>query len=376
RIVALALPRSAETVVAQLAVTKAGGAFLPVDPDYPQQRRELMLRDAGAWLVLDDPAAVWDADGPDTAPTDADRTAPLTVGHPAYVIYTSGSTGTPKGVTVTHRGLAAFAVSAAERYEAGPGDRVLQFASPSFDASVLELCVSLLSGATLLTGEEGPLVGDRLAEVLAERRVSHTLIPPAALATVDPGTADALPHLRTLIVGAEACPAHLVERWAPGRRMINSYGPTEATVVATWTGPLTPAAGAPPIGRPAGATRVHVLDAALRPVPPGVTGDLYVSGPGLARGYLHRPGLTASRFVADPFGAPGERMYRTGDLVRWSADGRLEYLGRVDQQVKVRGFRIELGEVEEALRGCAGVAEAAATVRDADGHRRLAGYVV
>ncbi|MEV7688954.1 non-ribosomal peptide synthase/polyketide synthase [Streptomyces bungoensis] len=382
RIVALALPRGAETVVAQLAVAKAGGAFLPVDPDYPEQRRAFMLRDADAWLVLDDPAAVRDADGPDTAPTDADRTAPLTPAHPAYVIYTSGSTGTPKGVTVTHSGLAAFAAAAADRYDAGPGDRVLQFASPSFDASVLELCVSLLSGATLVTGEEGPLVGERLAEVLAERQVSHTLIPPAALATVDPGTADTLPHLRTLIVGAEACPAHLVERWAPGRRMINSYGPTEATVVATWTGPLTPGTGAPPIGRPAGATHVHVLDAALRPVPPGVTGDLYVAGPGLARGYLNRPGLTASRFVADPFGAPGERMYRTGDLARWDSSGDLRFAGRADDQVKLRGFRIEPGEIEGALRGSPRVRDAVVTVRgggaDPDGGSggRLVAYVV
>ncbi|MFD3842383.1 non-ribosomal peptide synthase/polyketide synthase, partial [Streptomyces sp. NPDC058642] len=326
--VALALPRAAETVVAQLAVAKAGGAFLPVDPDYPEQRREFMVRDAGARVVLADPADVWAADGPDTAPTDTDRTTALTADHPAYVIYTSGSTGTPKGVVVTHRGLAGFAAAAAQQYAAGPGDRVLQFASPSFDASVLELCVSLLSGAALVTGEEGPLVGERLAQVLAERRISHTLVPPAALATVEPETSGALPHLRTLIVGAEACPSDLVERWAPGRRMINSYGPTEATVVATWTGPLSPGGDAPPIGRPAGATRVYVLDAALRPVPPGVTGELYVAGPGLARGYLGRPGLTAQRFVADPFGAAGERMYRTGDLVRWGADGELRFVGR------------------------------------------------
>ncbi|GAB2444441.1 non-ribosomal peptide synthase/polyketide synthase [Streptomyces incanus] len=392
RVVALALPRGAETLVAQLAVAKAGGAFLPVDPDYPEQRREFMLRDAGARLVLDDPAAVRDAYGPDTAPTDtaptdtaptdADRTAPLTVDHPVYVIYTSGSTGTPKGVTVTHSGLAAFAAAAADRYDAGPGDRVLQFASPSFDASVLELCVSLLTGATLVTGEEGPLVGERLAQVLAERRVSHTLIPPAALATVDPETADALPHLRTLIVGAEACPAHLVERWAPGRRMINSYGPTEATVVATWTGPLAPGTGVPPIGRPAGATRVHVLDAALRPVPPGVTGELHVAGPGLARGYLNRPGPTASRFVADPFGAPGERMYRTGDLARWDASGELRFAGRADDQVKLRGFRIEPGEIESALRRSPRVRDAVVTVRgggtDPDGRSagRLVAHVV
>ncbi|MEV0691702.1 non-ribosomal peptide synthase/polyketide synthase [Streptomyces sp. NPDC050388] len=382
RVVALALPRGTETVVAQLAVAKAGGAFLPVDPDYPEQRREFMLRDADAWLVLDDPATVRDADGPDTAPTDADRTAALTVAHPAYVIYTSGSSGTPKGVTVTHSGLAAFAAAAADRYDAGPGDRVLQFASPSFDASVLELCVSLLGGATLVTGEEGPLVGERLAQVLAERSVSHTLIPPAALATVAPETSDALPHLRTLIVGAEACPAHLVERWAPGRRMINSYGPTEATVVATWTGPLAPGTGAPPIGRPAGATRVHVLDAALRPVPPGVTGELYVAGPGLARGYLNRPGLTASRFLADPFGAPGERMYRTGDLARWDASGELRFAGRADDQVKLRGFRIEPGEIESALRRSPRVREAVVTVRgggagpDGRSGGRLVAYVV
>ncbi|WP_331449310.1 amino acid adenylation domain-containing protein [Streptomyces prasinus] len=382
RVVALALPRGAETAVAQLAVAKAGGAFLPVDPDYPEQRREFMLRDADARLVLDDPAAVRDADGPDTAPTDADRTAPLTLDHPAYVIHTSGSTGTPKGVAVTHRGLAAFTAAAADRYDAGPGDRVLQFASPSFDASVLELCTSLLTGATLVTGEEGPLVGERLAEALAERRISHTLIPPAALATVDPRTADALPHLRTLIVGAEACPAHLVERWAPGRNMINSYGPTEATVVATWTGPLAPGTGAPPIGRPAGATRVHVLDAALRPVPPGVTGDLYVAGPGLARGYLNRPGLTASRFLADPFGPPGTRMYRTGDLARWDASGDLRFAGRADDQVKLRGFRIEPGEIESALRRSTRVRDAVVTVRggaaDPDGRSggRLVAYVV
>ncbi|MFI8858083.1 non-ribosomal peptide synthase/polyketide synthase [Streptomyces prasinus] len=382
RVVALALPRGAETAVAQLAVAKAGGAFLPVDPDYPEQRREFMLRDADARLVLDDPAAVRDADGPDTAPTDADRTAPLTLDHPAYVIHTSGSTGTPKGVAVTHRGLAAFTAAAADRYDAGPGDRVLQFASPSFDASVLELCTSLLTGATLVTGEEGPLVGERLAEALAERRISHTLIPPAALATVDPRTADALPHLRTLIVGAEACPAHLVERWAPGRNMINSYGPTEATVVATWTGPLAPGTGAPPIGRPAGATRVHVLDAALRPVPPGVTGDLYVAGPGLARGYLNRPGLTASRFLADPFGPPGTRMYRTGDLARWDASGDLRFAGRADDQVKLRGFRIEPGEIESALRRSPRVRDAVVTVRggaaDPDGRSggRLVAYVV
>ncbi|WP_462100739.1 amino acid adenylation domain-containing protein [Streptacidiphilus sp. PAMC 29251] len=377
RLVALALPRTAAAVVAQLAVTKAGGAFLPVDPDYPLRRREFLVRDAGAHLVLDDPAEVWLAEGPETAPTDADRIAPLLTAHPAYVIYTSGSTGTPKGVVVTHRGLASFAAAAAEQYAAGPGDRVLQFASPSFDASVLELCVSLLSGAALVTGEEGPLVGERLAEVLADRRISHTLIPPAVLATVEPGTADALPALRTLIVGAEACPAELADTWAPGRRMVNSYGPTEATVVATWTGPLAKGAGTPPIGRPSGATRCYVLDTALRPVPPGVPGELYLAGPGLARGYLGRPGLTAQRFLADPFGAPGARMYRTGDLVRRHADGDLRFVGRADDQIKLRGFRIEPGEIESALRRSPLVRDAVVVLRtDRAGSARLVAYAV
>ncbi|MGW7573424.1 non-ribosomal peptide synthase/polyketide synthase [Streptomyces sp. NPDC054765] len=382
-VVALALPRSAETVVAQLAVAKAGGAFLPVDPAYPAERRDFMVRDSAAAVVLDDPAGIWRTDGPDSAPTDADRLAPLTHAHPAYVIYTSGSTGTPKAVVVTHTGLAGFASAAAARYEVHEGDRVLQFASPSFDASVLELTVSLLSGAALIAGEEGPLLGERLARVLAEQRITHALIPPAALATLPPEAAGGLPHLRTVIVGAEACPADLVERWAPGRRMINSYGPTEATVVSTWTGPLAPEAGAPPIGRPVAHTRAYVLDAALRPVPVGVTGELYVAGPGLARGYLARPGLTAERFVADPFGPPGERMYRTGDLVRWGADGDLRYAGRADQQVKVRGFRIEPGEIESALRRSPRVRDAVVAVRAAGpagqppaGPGRLVAYVV
>ncbi|MFJ7907176.1 non-ribosomal peptide synthase/polyketide synthase [Kitasatospora sp. NPDC096204] len=377
RLVALALPRSAAMVVAQLAVAKAGGAFLPVDPDYPAPRREFMVRDAGAHLLLDDPAAVWAAGGPDTAPTDADRVAALTPAHPAYTVYTSGSTGTPKGVLVTHAGLAVFAAAAAEQYAVGPGDRVLQFASPSFDASVLELCIALLTGAALVTGEEGPLVGERLAEVLAARRISHTLIPPAALATLEPETAADLPGLRTLVVGAEACPADLVDTWAPGRRMINSYGPTEATVVASWTDPLAPGGGSPAIGRPSGATRAYVLDTALRPVPPGITGELYLAGPGLARGYLGRPGLTAARFLPDPYGAPGTRMYRTGDLARRDADGQLRFAGRADEQIKLRGFRIEPGEIESALRRSPLVRDAVVTVRpDGPGGGRLVGYVV
>ncbi|WP_410606755.1 non-ribosomal peptide synthase/polyketide synthase [Amycolatopsis sp. lyj-109] len=398
RIVALALPRSVEIVVAQLAVWKAGGAFVPVDPTYPIERITFMLADARpalvltleglappvpegvAVLTLDEPALFGDApEGggsvlpaaesaePAAAPEPA---APVAVRpeHPAYVIYTSGSTGRPKGVVVTHAGLASFAAAEAEHLRVTEGDRVLAYSSPSFDASILELCLALPSGAALVVVPPEPLLGEPLAEFLAAHRITHTLIPPAALATVP---ATDLPDLRTLVVGGDACPAELVDRWAPGRRMINAYGPTESTIVATWSDPLVPGTP-PPIGRPIPNTRGYVLDAALEPVPVGVAGELYVAGPSLARGYLDRPGLTADRFTANPFGAPGERMYRTGDVVRWTATGQLEFTGRADDQVKVRGFRIELGEVEAALTRHPGVAAAVAAVQqDESGHKRL-----
>ncbi|MGH3786896.1 MAG: non-ribosomal peptide synthetase, partial [Pseudonocardiaceae bacterium] len=398
QVVALVLPRSADIVVAQLAVLKAGAAFLPVDPAYPAERIALMLADARPVSVLtrrDVAAVVPGADDvsvlvvdepevrselarmPDRAPTDVDRRCPLVPEHLAYVIYTSGSTGRPKGVAVTHAGLASFSAAEVDRYAVAPGDRVLEFSSPSFDASVLELCMSLPAGAALVVPPPGPLLADQLAEVLAEGRVTHALIPPAALATVPPAVAEkGLPHFRTLIVGGEACSGELVDRWASGRRMINSYGPTESTVVSTWTEPLSPA-GTPPIGRPIWNTRVYVLDAALRLVPMGAAGELYVAGQGLARGYLNRPGLTAQRFVANPFGSPGSRMYRTGDLVRWRVDGQLEFTGRADDQVKIRGFRIEPGEIEAVLRRDPNVADAVVVAReDQPGRKRLVAYLV
>jgi amino acid adenylation domain-containing protein/non-ribosomal peptide synthase protein (TIGR01720 family) len=406
RIVALALPRSVEIVVAQLAVVKAGAAFLPVDPAYPPERIAFMLADAapvlviasaesanptgrpsssGAALPVGDDTDVLVVDEPATAravavmpaaaPTDADRMSPLLLSHPAYVIYTSGSTGRPKGVVVPHLGLASFSAAEVDHYAVAAGDRVLQFSSPSFDASVLELCMSLPAGAALVVPPPGPLLGEQLAEVLAERRVTHALIPPAALATVPSEAVPVLTDLRMVTVGGDACSAELVELWAPGRRMINSYGPTESTVVATWSRPLV--SGTPPIGRPIWNTRVHVLDEEMQPVPVGVAGELYVAGMGLARGYLRRPGLTAQRFIADPFGAPGERIYRTGDLVRWNLDGELEFVGRADDQVKIRGFRIELGEIEAALARYSGIDAAVVIAReDRPGDKRLVAYVV
>jgi len=379
RCVALALPRSVHIVVAALAVAKSGAAFLPIDPTYPADRIAFMLADSNPTLVLTTagmalPAGhevlavdTLDLAGwPALTPTDADRPRPLRLANTAYVIYTSGSTGQPKGVLVPHTGIANFASAQIEHCQVKPGDRVLQFASPSFDASVLELCLALPAGAALVVPEPGPLLGDALADVLVAQRVTHALIPPAALATVPERD---LPDFHTLIVGGEACTADLVDRWGPGRTLINAYGPTEVTVVATWSDPLAPTPEPPPIGRPIANTAVHVLDRNLRPVPVGVPGEIHVTSPGLAHGYHNRPGLTASRFIACP---GGTRMYATGDLAHWDDDGQLHFLGRTDHQVKIRGHRIEPAEIEATLLGHDAVTEAVVIPRD----QRLVGYVV
>ncbi|MER5194564.1 non-ribosomal peptide synthetase [Streptomyces sp. NPDC002755] len=388
RLVALALPRSVDLVVAVLAVARTGAAFVPVDPGYPAERIAFMLEDAAPSLVcaysttgladlpqsllLDRPEvreAVCGGAGTDATeypyPVPAQAEA-------AYVIYTSGTTGRPKGVVVPHAGLVDLATTMAEGMGLDADSRLLQFASPSFDAFVAELLGAYHVGAALVIPPDVPLAGDALAEVITEYGVTRLLLPPVAAASVEP---EQLAGVRGLMTAGEACSADLVARWSPGRRMVNAYGPTEVTVCATCSGPLT-GAGTPSIGRPIAGASVYVLGKGLQPLPPGVPGELYVAGDGLARGYLGRPGLTAERFVADPFGPPGSRMYRTGDLVSWRPDGTLAFHGRVDDQVKLRGFRIELGEVEAVLADCPGVVHAAAVVRGEDGERDvLVGYV-
>jgi amino acid adenylation domain-containing protein len=389
-VVALRLARSAEFVVAVLAVAKAGGTYVPVDVAYPASRAGFMTTDARARcvvttgaartsapsgiaeVVLDDPKIADEIAGLGAGPiTDTDRHEPLLPDHGAYVIYTSGSTGVPKGVVVTHRSVRNLVRAQAEVLGLGPGRRRLQFASVSFDASVSEVWTTLLSGAALVAADGSRLVpGPALVDLVRSRGISHVTLPPSLLSAVE--DAGGLPDPVTLVVAGEACPPAVAARWCRDRRMLNAYGPTEATVAATVSDPLT-GHGTPPIGRPLPGVRAYVLDEMLREQP---AGELYLAGAGLARGYAGRAALTAQRFVADPFGPPGERMYRTGDIVRRRPDGQLEFQGRADDQVKVRGVRVEPGEVEAALMGLAGVDQAVVVAHGDGADRRLVAYVV
>ncbi|MBK6016196.1 non-ribosomal peptide synthetase [Streptomyces sp. MBT53] len=384
-VVGLCVERGADLVVGLLGIMKTGAAYVPLDPGYPADRLAFMLRDSGARLVvterhsrtaLDPDIVAVDLTGdrdrigqrPVTAPTGGPGTDDL-----AYVIYTSGSTGRPKGVLVTHAGIANLAAAMTDRLRITDDSRVLQFASSSFDGAVMEVLMALPNGATLVLPPHGPIAGEALQRFLRERRITHTLLVPSLVATLDP---EGLDELRTLVVGAEASSGDLVARWSAGRRMINAYGPTESTVVATLSEPLG-GSDVPPIGTPLPNTQVFLLDAALRPVPVGVAGDLHIAGPHLARGYHGRAGLTAGRFVANPYGEPGSRMYRSGDVARRRPDGSIEYLGRADDQVKIRGFRIELGEIESVLGSHPDVEQAVVVARDtASGGRLLAAYVI
>ncbi|GAA5090149.1 hypothetical protein GCM10023319_42200 [Nocardia iowensis] len=379
RIVALSFPRSYEMVAAFWAVAKAGGAHVPIDPTYPEDRMRHMVNDSGAvigitaseyvdrlprdveWLRLDDPALGELIEAESPAPvTDADRISSLAMRHPVYVIYTSGSTGMPKGVTVTHAGMGGLVGVATDLYHLEAHHRFLHICSPSFDPSVLEWLCAAYTGATLVIVPSNIIGGPELAELLRTERVTHTIITPAVLGTVDPAGMEAL---EVASVGGDVTTPELLAKWQPGRKYFNAYGPTETTIISSYAS-LTPGRHIT-IGLPVRGMSALVLDSRLNPVPPGVAGELYLAGGAVARGYHNRPDLTAERFVANPWSNEGARMYRTGDVVRWFAEPgeragnaavpevrwELDYVGRSDFQVKIRGFRIELGEIDTVLAG-------------------------
>ncbi|MFI6688245.1 amino acid adenylation domain-containing protein [Streptomyces sp. NPDC050485] len=394
-VVALSLPRSADLVVALLAVLKAGGAYLPIDPKYPSHRLAAILTEARPQLILTDTATesvlppsdsavfhldTFDLEGSaaDTDLTDRDRTAPLRPEHLAYVMYTSGSTGTPKGVAITHHTVVNGVLRLAPQVGMGPGRRALASTSINFDVSVFEIFTTLTSGGSIEVVRDVLVLGERDGW---SGSVISTV--PSAFAELVDQIAERT-TVDTLVFAGEALSATLVERARaafPGVTVVNAYGQSEsfyATAFAApgdeeWTG-----SGSTPVGTPLGNMRTYVLGPGLTPVPPGTVGELYVAG-SIGRGYHNRPGLTAERFVADPFGPAGSRMYRTGDLARWNADGQLEYAGRDDSQIKVRGFRVEPGEVEAALTAHPDIAQAAVLAREGragNAGKQLVAYVV
>ncbi|OBH58727.1 hypothetical protein A5686_23810 [Mycobacterium sp. E2479] len=384
QVVALLLPRSAEAIVAILAVLKTGAAYLPIDPAVPVARIEFMVADAvpiaaittsdlrarlgGSDLLIID---VHDTRIPSFPATGLPAPAPDDI---AYLIYTSGTTGVPKGVAVSHHNAVQL-LEVVDRHLPTPGAWA-QCKSLAFDVSVSEIFFALLHGGRLVVVPEHVARSpeDFKALLLAEN-VDVFTETPSALAALSPEGLEAL----AVMVAGEACPAEVVDRWAPGRLMVNAYGPTETSMGVAFSAPLAPGTGLVPIGAPVLQAALFVLDAWLRPVPAGVKGELYVAGAGVSYGYLNRAGLSASRFVACPFagaGTPGARMYRTGDLVCWAPDGQLQYFGRADEQVKIRGYRIELGDVQAALAEIDGVDQAVVIAReDRPGDKRLVGYV-
>ncbi len=380
-LVGISLPRSIDLVVAQQGVLKSGAAYVPLDPEYPADRLAYMVSDSGLRLVVTLARFAERFPAADTLPLDETDLSALPVERPqrtiepddlAYVIYTSGSTGKPKGAMLPHRGVVNLADELARMIGIGPGNRMLQFASFSFDVSVADIMVTLSAGATVVLAAQHDLQpGPDLARTINSQRVDTACLPPTVLRLTDPAL---VPGLRTLMAGGEACPDEVAAAWAPGRRFINVYGPTEASIWITSAecdGTESPL----PIGRPITGNTAYVLDGNREPLPVGVPGELYLGGVQVARGYLNRPELTAERFVTDPFG-PG-RLYRTGDLARFLPDGQIEFLRRMDDQIKLRGYRIELGEVQTAVSRHPSVRAAVVIAReDVPGDVRLVAYAV
>ncbi|MCA2694516.1 MULTISPECIES: non-ribosomal peptide synthetase, partial [unclassified Microcystis] len=360
-IVGLCVERSLDMIVALIAILKAGAAYLPLDPEYPQERLQFMLEDSQVPLLLTQSslidklpnhqaktvflAEIWT----EIKPMNWDNlTVKVTASNLANVIYTSGSTGKPKGVMVEHQGLCNLALAQIQTFAVSSQSRVLQFASFSFDACIWEVLMALGAGATLyLASKENLMPGLPLIKQLRENKITHITLPPSALAVL---SWENLSSLQTIIVAGEACSPELVKKWSQGRNFFNGYGPTEGSVCAT-VAKCTPVDEKITIGRPIPHVQVYILDSHLQPVPIGVPGELHIGGAGVARGYLNRPELTAEKFIylENKEQLKGKRLYKTGDLARYLPDGKIEYLGRIDNQVKVRGFRLELGEIEAVL---------------------------
>ncbi|RMH66210.1 MAG: amino acid adenylation domain-containing protein [Calditrichaeota bacterium] len=389
--VGICLHRSFEMFISILGVMKAGGAYLPLDPGYPSERLAYMMDDARTPVVLtsgdtqtllepvittlQQPPVLLNVEELTTAPPSASL-PDISPENLAYVIYTSGSTGRPKGTLLNHKGLVNLAEIQRQKFGISPQSRILQFSSFSFDASVWELVMALLNGATLvLMQQETAVSGDALTDLMAQQSVTTVTLPPSVL-SVFPDKE--LPDLQTIITAGEACSAELVKKWGRGRRFFNAYGPTETTVCASMYEASPEADTAPPIGNANPNFRLYVLDDHGALVPVGIPGELCVGGVGLARGYHNRPELTAEKFIPDRYsGIPGARLYRTGDLVKRRPDGNIEFLGRIDHQVKVRGFRIELGEIEAVLAGMDGIRDVIVLAReDRPGEKRLVAYCV
>jgi amino acid adenylation domain-containing protein len=391
-LVGICLERSLEMLVAFLGTLKAGGAYVPLDPSYPEQRLAYMINDARLRVLLTQQQLVSSLSGHDAKLVCLDRdwhiieeqsqenpVSETSARNLAYVIYTSGSTGTPKGVLLEHRGLCNVIPAQMKLFGVRSESRILQFASFSFDASVSEIFMSLIGGATLyLEKQQSLLPGPELVELLRDRAITTITLTPSMLAASN-GLGD-LSTVSTIISAGEACAAEIVSEWADGRRFFNAYGPTEATICAT-VARCAATDQKPSIGRPIANTQVFILDQHLRQVPIGATGQLHIAGCNLARGYLNRPALTAEKFIPHPFShEPGARIYKTGDLARFLPNGEIEFLGRVDNQVKIRGFRIELEEIEATLAQHPGVREVAVVVQqdkpENQGESYLVAYVV
>lgn len=390
-VVGICVERSIEMIVAMWAVLKAGGAYLPLDPDYPVERLRLMLTDSKSLFlitqkflevdIIDDQIKKvyldleWEQI---TRESRENLTSSAFPDNLAYVIYTSGSTGKPKGTLLQHRGLCNFATAHVKVLGLDSKSCWLQFSSFSFDASVSEIFTAFMAGGTLfLARRETILATPKLIALLEKHQINTAILPPSVLSIL---AADKLPKLQTVISAGESVPLDVVASWANGRKFFNGYGPTEATVGPTIyrVDQFTKETTAIPIGRPLNNVKAYILDKDLNPAPPGVNGELHIGGVCLARGYHDRPDLTAEKFIPDPFSSqPGSRLYRTGDLARFRPDGNIEFLGRVDFQVKIRGFRIELEEIESGLKKHPAVENAIVLAKkDKSGENRLVAYIV